>query len=88
MMANWVGGTTHVGVTTDLVRRVHQHRTGALDWFTKRFRLTRLVYFEEHAPILSAIQREKNVKGCQRAWKVALIEAGNPDWRDLWPEII
>ena len=77
----------YVGVTNDLLRRVYEHRTRIVPGFTSRYNLERLVYFEEHHEAIAAIQREKNVKHWPRKWKVALLEEGNPEWRDLYPEI-
>ena len=88
IMTNRPNGTLYVGVTSDIVRRTYEHRTGAIDGFTKRYRLHRLVYFEQHEDIRSAIQREKNVKEWPRAWKTRLIAKSNPTWRDLYDEIL
>ena len=81
-------GTLYTGVTTDLVRRVWEHRSGLVEGFTKRYRVHRLVYFEVHNHIEEAIRREKRIKKWRRAWKVDLIEESNPRWHDLWPTII
>jgi putative endonuclease len=87
MMANRPNGTLYIGVTSDPLRRIHQHRTDLVDGFTKRYRLHRLVWLEAHDDAESAILREKRLKNWRRAWKTALIEAVNPGWRDLYPEI-
>jgi putative endonuclease len=87
IMANRKNGTLYVGVTNDLFRRAYEHRTHQLPGFTARYNLTRLGYYETHETAPLAIQREKNVKHWPRAWKVALIERENPDWRDLHDEI-
>ena len=87
MMANHKGGTIYVGVTSDLVQRAWQHREGKVEGFTKRYGCKRLVWFELHATMDHAISREKQIKGGSRAKKVALIEADNSDWRDLFFEI-
>ena len=87
IMASQRNGTLYVGVTNDLVRRVHEHRDGAVDGFTKRHDVKVLVFFEVHETIESAIQREKLVKRWRRRWKLDLIERENPTWRDLWSEI-
>jgi putative endonuclease len=94
-MAFWVyilaskpGGTLYVGVTNDLVRRVFEHREGFARGFTKRYGVKMLVYFEEHSAAIEAIQREKNIKHWPREWKIDLIVASNPDWRDLYDEIV
>ena len=81
-------GTIYTGVTNDLVRRAHEHREGLVGGFTKRYGLKRLVWFEGHDTMPLAIQREKSLKRYDRAWKVALIEAVNPAWDDLWFTII
>ena len=87
LMANRPDGTLYVGVTSDLPRRAWEHREGAIDGFTKRYGLKRLVWFEAHDDIRTAIQREKTMKHWPRAWKVRLIVAANPEWRDLFDEI-
>ncbi|WP_147127011.1 GIY-YIG nuclease family protein [Shimia ponticola] len=88
MMTNKPDGTLYLGVTNDLVRRVHEHRTHAIKGFTDRYNLTRLVWFEQHDEPHEAIRREKALKRLNRAWKTALIEKTNPTWRDLWDGII
>ena len=82
-MTNRPNGILYVGVTSDLVRRIWEHREGLADGFTKRHGLKRLVYVERHDEIVRAIQREKNLKHWSRAWKVALILVENPEWNDL-----
>ena len=77
----------YVGVTSDLVKRVWEHREATVDGFTKRYLVKQLVYFEEHASIDEAIRREKQIKTWKRAWKIELIENGNPYWRDLYEQI-
>lgn len=73
----------YVGVTSDLVRRMESHRSGDIAGHTRRYRINRLVYFEETADINAAIAREKQLKGWRRSKKVQLIESGNPTWEDL-----
>ncbi|MDR4306682.1 GIY-YIG nuclease family protein [Chelatococcus sambhunathii] len=87
ILASGPGGTLYVGVTSDLIRRVFEHRTGGLPGFTKRYRIKALVYFERHETIAAAIQREKNIKHWPREWKIDLIVSVNPEWRDLFDEI-
>lgn len=87
MMANRKDGTLYIGVTSDLIQRVHQHRIGAVDGFTKRYNLHHLVWFETHDSAKQAIRREKRLKKWPRQWKVNTIEGSNPDWRDLWGDI-
>ena len=77
----------YTGVTSDLVRRVEAHRSGAVAGFTRRYNVHKLVYVEVHADIVSAIAREKQIKAGSRAAKVALIDALNPHWRDLSGEL-
>jgi len=84
IMTNRPNGILYVGVTSDLARRIWEHREGVADGFTKRHGLKRLVYVEPHDEIGRAIQREKNLKHWSRAWKVRLILAENPGWRDLY----
>jgi len=86
ILASRPNGTLYIGVTSDLVRRVFEHRNG-FSRFTARYGIVRLVYFEVHDSITAAIQREKNIKHWPRGWKIALIEGCNPDWRDLYDEI-
>ena len=94
-MAYWVyilaskrGGTLYIGVTNNLVRRVYEHREGLAESFTKRYGIKTLVYFEPHETIATALQREKNIKHWSREWKIDLIVASNPEWRDLYEEIV
>lgn len=80
-------GTLYIGVTNDLLRRVHEHRIKAVSGFTAKYNVTRLVWYETHDPVESAIRREKQIKGWRRAWKIALIEEQNPNWYDLFPHL-
>jgi putative endonuclease len=88
ILASKPGGTLYVGVTNDLVRRIYEHREGLAEGFTKRYGVKTLVDFEPHETMEAALQREKNVKHWSREWKIDLIVAGNPDWRDLYDEIV
>ena len=83
LMASRPRGTLYLGVTSELTRRIWQHRTGALGGFTARYGVKRLVWFEHHGDIVEAIAREKAMKFWRRAWKVAAIEERNPRWDDL-----
>jgi putative endonuclease len=76
-------GTLYIGVTSDLAARVEAHRSGAAEGFTKKYGVHLLVYFELHADMYEAIQREKRLKRWERAWKIRLIEEMNPEWKDL-----
>jgi len=78
--------TLYIGVTNDLERRVNEHRSGTFDGFTKRYRVNRLVYFQETNDINAAIAAEKHLKGVSRSKKFALIEEENPGWQDLSAE--
>lgn len=87
MLASEPNGTLYVGVTNDLVRRVFEHRSGEGQGFTKRYAITRLVYFEQHETAYVAITREKRLKKWPRNWKKNLIERENPHWLDLYDDI-
>ena len=76
-------GTLYVGVTNDLLRRVDEHKKGLLPGFTRKYRLTRLIYYEETNEISTAICREKEIKGWLRKKKISLVESINPEWKDL-----
>ncbi|MEG3618783.1 GIY-YIG nuclease family protein [Magnetovibrio sp. PR-2] len=87
IMTNRPNGTLYVGVTSDLTRRVWEHREGVVDGFTKKYGLKQLVYMEPYDDIRVAIQREKNMKHWPRAWKVRLILGVNPKWDDLFTQL-
>jgi len=87
ILASKPRGTLYVGVTNDLLRRIHEHREGMVPGFTKSYGVCRLVYHERHETMPLAIAREKRIKRWRRAWKIELIESQNPKWRDLWNEI-
>ena len=84
VLATYKRGTLYVGVTSNLVKRVWQHKNDFADGFTKRYGVHSLVWYEMHETMESAIRREKAIKKWRRAWKVALIEATNPGWTDLY----
>jgi putative endonuclease len=88
VLASKRNGTLYIGVTSDLRKRVWEHRNDVVDGFTKRYGIHRLVYYELHADMESAIRREKQMKKWNRAWKLELIEKQNPDWQDLWEKIL
>ena len=88
ILTNKPNGTLYTGVTSDLRRRVWQHRGDGGAVFVRKYRTRRLVYFERHEMIAEAILREKRVKRWRRAWKDALIESVNPDWRDLSDDLL
>jgi putative endonuclease len=83
ILASKRNGTLYLGVTYDLLLRVQAHREGRGSAFTRKYGVTRLVWYEEHSLFASAIQRETSLKRWKRAWKLALIEKTNPDWDDL-----
>ena len=87
LLASSRNGTLYCGVTSDLVQRIWQHREHLAEGFTKRYDVIRLVWYELHPTMESAIQRERRIKKWNRAWKVRLIDAGNPSWRDLWADV-
>ena len=87
LLASRKHGTLYLGVTNDLIRRVYQHKSKALAGFTAKYGVNRLVWFETHDDVTAAISREKEIKKWRRNWQIALIETGNPDWRDLWESI-
>lgn len=88
VMASQRNGTLYVGVTSNLPRRVAEHRAGDRPGFTNRYDIKTLVWFELHADMTSAIAREKQIKGGSRKKKLALIEAENPTWQDLYHTIL
>ena len=88
ILASARNGTLYVGVTNDLARRVQEHRRGEADSFTKRYGVHRLVYAEFHATMAEAIVREKCIKKWRRSWKIRLIREANPDWHDLFEEML
>ena len=87
ILASKRNGTLYIGVTSDLVKRVWQHKNDVVEGFTKKYGVHTLVYYELHASMNEAITREKQLKKWNRAWKIALIEKQNPEWDDLWPSI-
>jgi putative endonuclease len=86
IMASREHGTLYTGVTSDLRNRVAQHREGPIQGFTQRYGVKRLVWFEVHESITTAIQRETSIKRYKREWKINLIELDNPNWDDLFPQ--
>ena len=81
-------GVLCVGFTSDLINRVYDHKSGKIDGFTKIYQVNKLVYFEETTDVYSAITREKRLKKWRRSWKIELIEKSNPEWRDLYGDIL
>ena len=83
-MTNQKNGTLYVGVTSDIIKRVYEHKQGLVDGFTKKYGLKLFVYYEIFDDIVDAIKREKQLKAGNRAKKIALIESINPQWKDLY----
>ena len=88
ILASKRNGTLYIGVTTGLVRRVYEHKSNLVDGFTKKYGVHILVYYEAQNNIELAIKREKQLKAWRRQWKLELIEKNNPDWRDLYENIV
>ncbi len=88
ILASAPKGTLYIGVTSNPVQRIWQHRNGLVEGFAKRYGVRILVYFEVHAEMIEAIQREKQLKKWQRQWKIELIERDNPSWQDLYPQLL
>ncbi len=83
ILADHPGGLLYIGITNNLVRRAEEHKREAIDGFTKKYHLCRLVYYEFYSNPLDAIRREKQLKHWNRAWKIRLIKTENPEWKDL-----
>jgi putative endonuclease len=88
IMASKRNGTLYTGVTGELIKRIWEHKNNQAEGFTKRYDVHTLVYYELHGDMHAAITREKQIKKWNRAWKLRLIKATNPDWRDLWQDIL
>ena len=88
IMASKKKGTLYIGVTNDLVRRVFEHKNDLIEGFTKKYKVHTLVHYEHTNDIHSAIEREKMIKKWNRQWKIDLVEKKNPDWKDLYPELL
>jgi putative endonuclease len=88
ILASKRNGTLYVGVTNDLIRRVAEHKSNQVEGFTKKYKVNQLVHFEDTNDIDAALNREKQLKKWKRAWKLKIIEESNPEWRDLYPEIM
>jgi putative endonuclease len=88
MLASRERGTLYVGVTSNLVKRVWEHKSHAIAGFTLEYGVTRLVWFERHDSISAAISREKQIKEWHRSWKLELVEKSNPGWQDLYRDIL
>lgn len=87
ILASQKNGTLYTGVTSDLIKRIYQHKNKEIEGFTYKYNVNQLVYFEVHADIREAILREKRIKKWKRAWKLKLIEKENPYWKDLYESL-
>ncbi|NLF97165.1 MAG: GIY-YIG nuclease family protein [Candidatus Riflebacteria bacterium] len=88
VLASKRNGTLYIGVTSNLVQRIWQHKNNEVEGFTKKYQVHLLVYYELHETMESAITREKRMKKWNRDWKINLIEKENPEWHDLWSGIV
>jgi putative endonuclease len=88
ILASRRNGTIYIGVTGNLQQRAWEHKNDLVEGFTKKYGVHRLVYYELHEDMMSAIRREKQMKKWNRAWKLELVETQNPEWEDLWEGII
>jgi putative endonuclease len=88
ILASQRNGTLYTGVTSELIKRVWEHKNDLIEGFTNKYGVHRLVYFEQHEEMNSAITREKQIKKWNRAWKLRLIEELNPDWKDLYETLL
>jgi len=88
ILASKRNGTLYIGVTNDLMRRVYEHKNNLINGFTQKYNVHQLVYYEQTSDIDSAIQREKRLKKWNRKWKLKLIEKENPNWNDLYEQLV
>ena len=88
MLASQKNGTLYIGVTRDLIKRVYEHKSGFVPGFSRQYQVKRLVWYQQCDSIISAIQREKQMKAWKRDWKIQLIEQANPYWHDLYPALL
>ena len=88
ILASKKNGTLYIGVTNDLIRRVYEHKKDIIKGFTEKYRVHRLVYYEQTDDIQNAILREKRMKKWRRRWKIELIEKRNPEWKDLYDDLL
>jgi len=87
ILASKRNGTVYAGVTSDLVKRVWEHKNKLVEGFTEKYGVDKLVFYEVHTDVENAIRREKQIKKWNRSWKLRLIEEKNPEWKDLFDEI-
>ncbi len=87
ILASKRNGTLYTGVTSNLVKRIWEHKNNVVEGFTQKYSIHTLVWYEMHETMDTAIQREKNIKNWKRAWKLKMVEEMNPQWRDSYPEL-
>ncbi|MFA6391329.1 MAG: GIY-YIG nuclease family protein [Patescibacteria group bacterium] len=88
IMASKKNGTLYIGVTNNIIRRVYEHKNNEVEGFSKKYKVHRLVYYEQTENVESALNREKQLKKWNREWKINLIQKENPNWKDLYNELI
>ena len=88
ILASQRNGTLYIGVTSDLIKRVWEHKQNFVEGFTRQYSVHDLVWYEQHEDMLTAIAREKMLKEWKRAWKLELIEKMNPEWKDLYEDLV
>ncbi len=88
ILASGYNGTLYIGVSSNLIQRIWQHKNDLVEGFTEKYGVHSLVYYELHEQMLAAIEREKQLKKWNRQWKIDLIEKVNPEWKDLWEELV
>jgi len=88
ILASRKNGTLYIGMTSDLVKRIYQHKNDLVEGFTKKYGVHTLVYFEQTEDVQTALRREKQLKSWKRAWKIRLIEENNPEWNDLYDTLV
>ena len=88
ILASGYNGTLHIGVTSNLIKRIWQHKNDLVEGFTEKYGVHSLVYYELCDQMVTAIEREKQLKKWNRQWKIDLIEKANPAWKDLWGELV
>lgn len=88
ILASGYNGTLYIGVTSNLIQRIWQHKSDLVEGFTEKYGVHSLVYYEVHEQMLIAIEREKQLKKWNRQWKIDLIEKANPAWKGLWEELV
>ena len=88
MLCSRRNGTLYIGVTSDLIKRIYEHKNNLVDGFTKRYSVHTLVWYEVHDTARTAIQREKQIKKWERSWKLRLLEESNPEWKDLYDDVL